>query len=195
MTCLLKRGLPFVLALITGLGAWALTERLQAPTLSTSIKVKDTVGTAVIIKHVPELQLTRAAIKSSGGFNGSIRLQALLGADGRVEEVKLVPMLPYGVTEESLDAAQRTESMPARINGEPAMSLPYGLTEVAIEAAKGMKFTPATKDGKPISVWVTITADFGYSDGAGCMGGGTEFIVMDDEGVKWHARKGDSVCI
>lgn len=34
--------------------------------------------------------------------------------------------------------------------------LPYGLTEQSIDAAKGIKFVPATKDGKPVSTWMQL---------------------------------------
>jgi TonB family protein len=38
--------------------------------------------------------------------------------------------------------------------------LPYGLTESAIEAAKNIRFTPAMKDGKPVSVRGTVEYNF-----------------------------------
>ena len=39
-------------------------------------------------------------------------------------------------------------------------SLPYGLTEQAIEAAKKIKFTPAMKEGKPVSMWIQLEYNF-----------------------------------
>ncbi len=42
-------------------------------------------------------------------------------------------------------------------------SLPYGATENAIEAAKKVKFKPAIKDGKPITVAKTLEYRFGFS--------------------------------
>ncbi len=41
--------------------------------------------------------------------------------------------------------------------------LPYGATENAIEAAKKIKFKPAIKDGKPITVSKTLEYRFGFS--------------------------------
>ena len=38
--------------------------------------------------------------------------------------------------------------------------LPYGLTENAIRAACGVKFKPAVKAGKPVAQWVTIQYGF-----------------------------------
>jgi periplasmic protein TonB len=38
--------------------------------------------------------------------------------------------------------------------------LPYGLTNQAIEAARKIKFTPATKDGKPVSMWMQLEYNF-----------------------------------
>jgi len=38
--------------------------------------------------------------------------------------------------------------------------LPYGLTEQAIEAAKKIKFTPAMKEGKPVSMWMQLEYNF-----------------------------------
>jgi TonB family protein len=41
--------------------------------------------------------------------------------------------------------------------------LPFGATENAIEAAKKIKFKPAIKDGKPITVSKTLEYRFGFS--------------------------------
>lgn len=42
----------------------------------------------------------------------------------------------------------------------PVSVLPYGLTEQAIEAAKQIKFEPATIDGKPITVTKLVEYNF-----------------------------------
>ena len=41
-----------------------------------------------------------------------------------------------------------------------ASGLPYGLTEEAINAASKVKFTPAMKDGKPVSMWFQLEYNF-----------------------------------
>jgi len=38
--------------------------------------------------------------------------------------------------------------------------LPYGLTEQAINAGRQIKFTPAMKDGKPVSMWMQLEYNF-----------------------------------
>lgn len=59
-------------------------------------------------------------------ISGVIRLRAVLAADGKVKNIKVL------------------------------RSMPYGLTEKAIAVASKIKFKPATKDGKPVSQWVTL---------------------------------------
>jgi len=43
---------------------------------------------------------------------------------------------------------------------EVIRGLPDGLTEKSIEAAQKIKFKPARKDGKPVSVWVEVEYGF-----------------------------------
>jgi TonB family protein len=38
--------------------------------------------------------------------------------------------------------------------------LPYGLTEQAINAARQIKFTPAMIDGTPVSTWMRLEYNF-----------------------------------
>jgi TonB family protein len=45
-------------------------------------------------------------------------------------------------------------------NIRTAAGLPYGLTENAIEAAKKIKFVPAAKDGKFVSMWMQLEYNF-----------------------------------
>jgi protein TonB len=40
------------------------------------------------------------------------------------------------------------------------VGLPYGLTENAIQAARKIKFVPATKDGKNVSTWMQLEYNF-----------------------------------
>jgi TonB family protein len=61
---------------------------------------------------------------------GTVILKAILSKTGKVDNIRVVS------------------------------GLPYGLTKQAIEAAKGIKFTPATKDGKPVSMWIQLEYNF-----------------------------------
>ncbi|HEX6283216.1 MAG TPA: energy transducer TonB [Pyrinomonadaceae bacterium] len=38
--------------------------------------------------------------------------------------------------------------------------LPYGLTENAVDAAKKIKYFPAIKDGKRVSMWMQLEYNF-----------------------------------
>jgi TonB family protein len=64
------------------------------------------------------------------GISGTVILRGILGADGKVKNIRVVE------------------------------SLPYGLTEVSIRAARGIKFRPAIKDGRPVSQYVQIEYNF-----------------------------------
>jgi TonB family protein len=46
------------------------------------------------------------------------------------------------------------------VNIRTVTALPYGLTEQAIEAARKMKFIPAVKDGKFVSSWMQLEYNF-----------------------------------
>lgn len=80
------------------------------------------------ITRNPGAKATDEAIKN--GVRGTVRLSAVLSADGRVENIRVVT------------------------------SLPYGLTESAINSAKQIKFIPAKKDGKPVSQYITLEYHF-----------------------------------
>jgi len=38
--------------------------------------------------------------------------------------------------------------------------LPFGLTEQAVNAARQIKFTPAMKGGRPVSMWMQLEYNF-----------------------------------
>jgi periplasmic protein TonB len=57
-------------------------------------------------------------------------LSVVFGADGRLHDIRTV------------------------------QGLPYGLTENAIEAAKKIRFQPAIRDGKPVSVRTVLEFNF-----------------------------------
>lgn len=72
----------------------------------------------------PEPGYTREARRA--GAQGVVVLKVLLLGDGKLDRVRVVRRLPYG------------------------------LTENAIRAACEIKFKPAMKGGAPVSQWVTL---------------------------------------
>lgn len=68
------------------------------------------------------------------GVQGVVVLKLLLLSDGKLDRVRVVRRVPYG------------------------------LTENAIHAACGVKFKPAIKAGQPVSQWVTIQYAFRLAD-------------------------------
>ena len=63
-------------------------------------------------------------------IQGTVVLAIVFGDDGRIHDIRTI------------------------------RGLPYGLTETSIEAAQKMRFHPATQNGKPISVRATLEFDF-----------------------------------
>jgi TonB family protein len=59
-----------------------------------------------------------------------VRLQIEVGADGSVQDTRVVS------------------------------ALPDGLTEQALVAARQLKFSPARKNNQPVSCWIPIDVDF-----------------------------------
>ena len=86
------------------------------------------VDTKAEITARPEPTYTREARRV--GVQGNVILKVLLSADGKLDRVRVVRRLPYG------------------------------LTENAIRAACEIKFKPAVKAGKPVSQWVTLEYGF-----------------------------------
>lgn len=86
------------------------------------------VDTKADITARPEPLYTREARKM--GIQGVVVLKVLLAADGKIDRVRVVRRLPYG------------------------------LTENAILAACEIKFRPAMKAGKEVSQWATLQYGF-----------------------------------
>ena len=76
----------------------------------------------------PEADYTREARRA--GVQGNVVLKVLLLGDGKLDRVRVVRRLPYG------------------------------LTENAIRAACEIKFKPANKGGQPAPQWVTVEYAF-----------------------------------
>jgi TonB family protein len=154
---LLKRFLPFALALLCGLALWALLgPRFEAmkdvlylehdlslggqdagqhgggpgggpADYGRTFSARDVTRKAVLLSR-PEPGFTEEARKNN--ITGTVRLRMALGADGTVSNILVIK------------------------------GLPDGLTERAIEAAKRIQFTPAQKDGRNVSQWVTVEYNF-----------------------------------
>jgi TonB family protein len=50
---------------------------------------------------------------------GTVLLTIIFGADGRIQDIRTVRGLPYGLTETSIEAAQKIRFHPAVLNGKP----------------------------------------------------------------------------
>jgi protein TonB len=90
------------------------------------------VDTKADITARPEPLYTREARKQ--GIQGVVVLKVLLAADGKIDRVRVVRRLPYG------------------------------LTENAILAACEIKFRPAMMAGKEVSQWTTLQYGFRIAD-------------------------------
>jgi TonB family protein len=77
---------------------------------------------------VPRPGYTKAA--RNNNTQGSIRVRALVGADGTVKQVRVVSGLPDGLNEE------------------------------ATLAVKKMRFKPAIKNGQPVAYWIPLEIEF-----------------------------------
>jgi len=86
------------------------------------------VDTNARIIEKPEPRYTREARRV--GVQGNVILRVLLLSDGKLDRVRVVRRLPYG------------------------------LTENAIRAACEIKFEPAIKDGKPVAQWAALEYGF-----------------------------------
>ena len=84
--------------------------------------------TRAVITAKPEPGFTEEARRA--GLSGTVRLRAVLGADGRVSHILVVK------------------------------SLPLGLTQKAVAAALSIKFKPATVGGHAVSQFVTLEYNF-----------------------------------
>ena len=103
-----------------------LAHLLDPPTV-TAFEPKE-VDVKADINTRPEPKYTREARRA--GVQGIVALKILLLPDGKIDRVRVVRRLPYG------------------------------LTENAILAACEIKFKPATKAGQPVAQWVTMQYGF-----------------------------------
>lgn len=76
----------------------------------------------------PEPSYTESARQA--GVAGTVVLKCIFGSNGTVREIRTVSGLPYGLTEEAIDAATK------------------------------IKYLPAMKDGKFVSMWIQLEYNF-----------------------------------
>jgi TonB family protein len=138
-TCFFKRFLPFALTLVIGLllgkflGASDLPPARIAPQQSgiafgsgSGRRVEPGVGRTFNPKEVD--QKARILFRAEPQYTeeardhmleGTVVLRAIFSSTGRVENIRVVSGLPYGLTEESVDAARQIEFSPAMKDGQP----------------------------------------------------------------------------
>ncbi|MEJ7711677.1 MAG: energy transducer TonB [Pyrinomonadaceae bacterium] len=71
----------------------------------------------VVVTFKPPALYTQEARRKL--TSGVVRLNVLYGADGSVLDAVPLLTLPYGLTQEAIAAAKRTQFIPARICGDP----------------------------------------------------------------------------
>jgi TonB family protein len=99
----------------------------QAPSSGEAYTGKAVDVKARLLTH-PEPRYTEDARKN--GITGVVVLKVVFAGNGKVQNIRIIS------------------------------GLPYGLTEQAIIAARQIKFTPAMKNGKPVSMWMQLEYNF-----------------------------------
>jgi len=182
----LKRIAPFVITLLVGIGISQLRSQVTFCPLNTSKRIQDT--TQLTINAVPDADFTQPA-KTSNGVYGSIKLQALFDSDGKVKEVRPLPMLPFGVPESAAGHGEFAEVLPAILDSRFVKELPYGLTDAAIEQIKKIRFTPKLVNGKNVAERAIVLAEFAFTESRWSHGCSTITItIMDESGVLWQGN-------
>lgn len=141
---LLKRVLPFLLTLIVGaaLVSWFVPRVYESTTLLvvkppqrqledadlTNVFRSGEVTKKAVLLARPEPNYTSEARQN--GFQGTVRLRAILASSGEVTNIQVVSGAPFGLTEQAIDSARRIE------------------------------FTPAVKDGRAVSQYVMLEYSF-----------------------------------
>lgn len=152
-TCFLKRFLPFALTLVIGLllgkflGAGSLYPARTVTQQPTSFAYgsgegwgggRESDGTR-LFSHKEVDQRVRVLFRAEPQYTeearrnqveGTVVLKANFSSTGRVENIRVVS------------------------------GLPFGLTEKAIDAARQIRFSPAMKDGRPVSQYIQIDYEF-----------------------------------
>ena len=106
-------------------------DRLLALDTAAPLRVGEKVQKPQILEHAPPLYTPEAR---QARLQGTVILQAVVGAGGRVEGIEVLK------------------------------GLPMGLDEKAIDAVKQWTFQPATLDGAPVPVCYVLTVNFQMDD-------------------------------
>jgi TonB family protein len=99
-----------------------------APTDPSPVYPGKEVDKKVRLGMKPEPRYTEAARMNA--ITGTVVLKCIFSANGMVKNIRIVSGLPYGLTEKSIDAAQK------------------------------IKFIPAMKDGKYVGMWMQLEYNF-----------------------------------
>ncbi len=124
----MKRVVPFVVALKIGVLLVMLAGVFDSPWRRARGSVSQMPAqsrTWLIIRNVPALTYTEQEARLKGATD-TLRLRALLDANGTVSEVELLSEATAEFADDAVRAAQR------------------------------IRFRPATEDGRPIPLWVTV---------------------------------------
>jgi len=113
------------------------------------MRVGDDIAPPRVIKRV-EPEYPKEARKNRA--TGVVVLEAVIDESGRVESVKALEDLPFGLTEAALDAVRQWEFEPATLGGKPVKVF-FNLT-VKFKLAPGVKLTHPLPAGR-------VTSGFG----------------------------------
>ncbi len=184
MSHALKKALPFVIALLVGVGLSHFKNSLL-PVPSRSEPTATVVP--VRIKAIPDGQFSLAA-KNSNGVYAVVKLQAVLGADGKVSDVKPVLMISHG-GDESVFLSKHPETTSSQVSGKFVKELPFGLTESAISQIKRMSFSPKLVNGHLLSERVSVIAEFSYNESEWAHNcNSIRFTIFSDGDVLWRGE-------
>lgn len=176
---------PFLLAMTLGLLVHGFVNRTK---FSHAVSTSAPIETNLEILSVPEVDFPDE-LKKSGFIFASVRLQALLDADGKVKNVRPYPMLPYGVPESEAGKGQYVGYTSARTTDGFVEELPFGLTALAIEQISKTEFIPRRVDGQAKPELVFVIVQFRYSESTWTKGcNDIEVQVINSEGPVWRGN-------
>ncbi|MFL6467305.1 MAG: energy transducer TonB [Pyrinomonadaceae bacterium] len=154
MTAILKRAVPFVLTFVSGILGFAIISQLffEKSSVPASQNLEIGHGQGSGYGHGSGWGDSRSAtapVASSDGLQILSKPKALYTDDARENDIQGTVRLKI-----TLLASGEVGTI------TPMSTLPYGLTEQAIEAARKIKFKPKKVNGQPVSVVVTFEYGF-----------------------------------
>lgn len=136
LSFLLKKIVPFLLTLATGIALGNLFGAGRAPKIGTStgqfgIRVYRggcrheyhdfsnawDYSAPVVIQSKPRAEYTEEARRHH--TTGTVELRIMLNRDGSISDIQVEQGLPYGLTERAIEAARGIEFIPAYLYGRP----------------------------------------------------------------------------